>query len=168
MSAVETGQMSAVETRQMSSAETRQMSTGKTGRCPVSLFYICLASSATSPVIFIRLKIMCSTTTGKTLELRWSSSCDYWNSVQHSHFCSSVVIADHLLKTFKARLNSIHAEKSLDIIQTKIHRNLKFFWRRRKLSEIIESHLLVVFFKPVNCPLSSWNDEFKSWFIFLF
>ena len=45
MSAVETGQMSAVETRQMSSAETRQMSTGKTGRCPVSLFYICLVSA---------------------------------------------------------------------------------------------------------------------------
>ena len=42
MSAVETGQMSAVETRQMFSAETRQMSTGKTGRCPVSLLYMCL------------------------------------------------------------------------------------------------------------------------------
>ena len=33
----------------------------------IKTFYICLASSATSPVIFIRLKIMCPTTTGKTL-----------------------------------------------------------------------------------------------------
>ena len=45
MSAVETGQMSAAETRQMSSAETRQMSTGKAGRCPVSLFYMCVVAA---------------------------------------------------------------------------------------------------------------------------
>ena len=45
MSSVETGQMPAAETGQMSAAETRLMSTGKTGRCPVSLFYICLVSA---------------------------------------------------------------------------------------------------------------------------
>ena len=48
MCSVETGQMSAAETGQMSAVKTRQMSTRATGRRPVLILYIWIASEPDS------------------------------------------------------------------------------------------------------------------------
>ena len=104
----------------------------------IKTFYICLASSATSPVIFIRLKIMCPTTTGKMLEL--------WLLKFSATFSLLLFLCGNCWSFIKNFQGKIEFNSCIKIIkQTKVKNSWETSVFGRKVPEIIESHLLVVF-----------------------
>ena len=70
------------------------------------------------------------------------------SSATNSHFCGNCW---SFIKNFQGKIEFNPCRKII----------LKIILRKAPQYSQIPSHLLVVFFKkPVNCPLSSWNDEF--------
>ena len=93
-----------------------------------------------SPVIFIRLKIMCPTTTGKMLEL--------WLLKFSATFSLLLFLCGNcwsFIKNFQGKIEFNSCIKIIIYIQTKIKNSWETSVFGRKVPEIIESHLLVVF-----------------------